>query len=354
MSRKRAYHTLTDQAHEHIVGWHLIGLSDSQIAKITGEIRTTIHSIVKQFDESGQIHKKQKTGNHNHVYSNEVKQLIIDLQATDNTLRLIDIQQALDLVTIGKTPSLMTIWRVLQAAGFTTKQLELHAAPRNTHFMKEKRKEWCERVGKELNPNTTIFIDETPFSFCITRRRGRSIKGTPAITTTPQIRGKNHSVIAAISPVSGLLYFEIKVTEPDSVFIRKRSSKKKKTGPKGVTRDVFRTFLINLFHHLPPSSDSPFTFLFDNAQIHLGDIKDLIFQTGYQQQLLPPWSPALNPIEYAFSKWKLAYRTMHVATEGEVDQAIIETATSITPTDCMNWFKHTQTLYAKCAVLEDI
>ena len=192
--------------------------------------------------------------------------------------------------------------------------------------MKERRKEWCESVGKNLRPNTAIFIDETPFSFCITRGRGRSMKGTSAVTTTPQIRGRNHSVIAAISPVFGLFYYEIKLTEPDSVFLtRRKGSKKKKTSPKGVTRDTFRTFLINLFTRLPPSSSTPFTFLFDNARIHLGDIEELIFQTGYRRELLPAWSPALSPIEYTFSKWKLAFRTKHVESEAQVDEAIKET-----------------------------
>lgn len=355
MSRKRAYHTLTDETHERIEGLHTIGLSDTQIAAITHESRTTIHSIVKLFDESGQIRKKHKGGNHNPVHSDQVKQLITQLQEADNTLRLIDIQHSLDLITLDSPPSLATICRVLHAAGFTTKTLELQAAPRNTLIMKQRRKDWCETVGKNLNPNTAIFIDETPFSFCITRGRGRSVKGTRAITTTPQIRGKNHTVIAAISPVSGLLYYEIKLTEPDTAFLtRRKGSKKKKTAPKGVTRDTFRTFLINLFTKLPQSSSTPFTFIFDNARIHLGDIEELIFQAGYQQQLLPAWSPALNPIEYSFSKWKLAFRTKHVESEAQVDEAINETAKSITSTDCMSWFKHTQSLYAKCAALEDI
>ena len=214
-----------------------------------------------------------------------------------------------------------------------------------------------------------MLIDETPFSFCIVRTRGRSRKGKPAIAVTPQIRGKNHSVIAAISPAYGLIHYEIKVTEPDEEFISKRKgSKKKKTGPKGVTRDVFRTFLINLFSHSPfsspaaasssassiPVSSSPLTLVMDNCRIHLGDIGDTIFQTGHTQQLMPAWSPALNPIEYVFSKWKLAYRAHHADSEGAVNEAIRASARSITPTDCLHCFQHTQSLYAKAVAMEDI
>jgi hypothetical protein len=136
------------------------------------------------------------------------------------------------------------------------------------------------------------------------RTRGRSRKGQPAVGVVPAIRGRNRTVIAAISPTRGLLYFEIKVTEPDEEFISKRKgSKKKKTGPKGVTRDIFRNFLIHLSEH-PPLSDhsTTFTLLFDNARIHLGDIQETIFQVGHTQQRLPAWSPELNPIEHIFVK----------------------------------------------------
>lgn len=75
--------------------------------------------------------------------------------------------------------------------------------------------------------NNSIFIDESPFNFCITPTQGRSLKGQPAIVQTPQIKGKNHIVIAAISPQLGLIYYEIKITEPDEEFISKRKGSKK-------------------------------------------------------------------------------------------------------------------------------
>ena len=256
----------------------------------------------------------------------------------------------------GGAPSLNTIWRVLHDAGFTTKALSAHAAPRNTLAKKQKRRDWCRDVGSTLTAATAIFIDESPFSFCITRTRGRSPEGQEAVTTTPAIRGKNHTVIAALSPAHGLVHYEIRVTEPDTEFISKRKgSKKRKTRPKGVTRETFRSFLINMLAKAPFSNSStPFTLLFDNAKIHLGDIADTIFQAGYVQQLLPAYSPALNPIEYAFSKWKLAYRALHPDSEQAVDDAIRSTTPSITPANCHQWFVHTQSLYDKCLAMEDL
>jgi len=74
------------------------------------------------------------------------------------------------------------------------------------------------------------------------------------------------------------------------------------------------------------------------------------------QQLLPSYSPALNPIEYTFSKWKLAFRALHPDSEQAVDDAIRSTAPSITPAHCQQWFvhDHTQSLYGKCLAMEDL
>ncbi len=199
---------------------------------------------------------------------------------------------------------------------------------------------------------------ESPFSFCIMRTRGRSRRGQPAIGVVPAIRGRNHTVIAAISPTRGLVYDEIKVTEPDEEFISKRKgSAKKKTAPRGVTREIFRQFLIHLFARSPFSDSSTrFTLLIDHARIHKGDIDETIFQAGHSLlQYLAAWSPELNPIEYAFSKWKMAYRALFPATEEAVDEAIKCSATALTPTDyCLHYFEHTQSLYARAVSMEDL
>jgi transposase len=367
--RKRKYHTLSNDGRAAVVHLRDAGASWQQVTALMGVPRSTAHSIVKVQKEEGRSHKRHKGGNHTPVISDDVKRCITALQDADSSLTLRDIHALLDETFFGRAPSLNTIWRVEKEAGFTTKQQSTHAAPRNTLITKERRREWCISVGRSLTPDGSVFIDETPFSFCITRTRGRSRRGQPAITTAPQIRGKNHSVIAAISPSYGLLYYEIKVTEPDEEFISKRKgSKKKKTGPRGVTREVFRNFLINLFSRPPftdsassasPSSSVPvsstsLTLVMDNCRIHLGDINDTIFQTGHIQQLMPAWSPALNPIEYIFSKWKLAYRAHHADSESAVDEAIRASANTITPADCLHCFKHTQSLYANAVAMEDL
>lgn len=260
------------------------------------------------------------------------------------------------LLTPGLHLSLSSIHRILQEQEFTTKHMQPYANDRNTDTTKRKRKEWVDTIGNQLKADTAIFIDETPFSMVMMRGRGRSRKGVPALGVVPAIRGKNHSVIAAISPVFGLVHYQIKVTEADEEFISKRKgSKKKKTAPRGVTKDVFRMFVIELMHRLSVlAPGQAFMLLLDNAKIHKGDISDVIWQTGHTCEYLPPWSPELDPIEYVFGKWKLAYRVHYPPTEEAVDPAIIESAKSITPANCLRAFEHTQSLYSVCRQLGDL
>ena len=300
----------------------------------------------------GRTAKKPRGGAHNRQYGGDVRDAIVSAQESDAVLRLQDIRDTVQR-DHRNVPSIPSISRILLQEGYTTKKVQQYANDRSTPATKEKRAVWCRDVGSTLT-DTAIFVDETPFSFCIMRTRGRSRKGETAVGVVPGIHGRNHSVIAAMSPSHGLVYYEIKVTQPEEEFVRKRSSKKKKTGPRGVTRDVFRMFLINLLALPLFNSGTEFTILFDNARIHQGDIDETIFQAGHHHQFLAAWSPELNPIEYMFSKWKLAYRVLYPATEEAVDEAIKQSASVIKPQDCKKYFEHTQHLYARALAHQDL
>jgi transposase len=355
-SRKRKHVECSDDLRAIIVRLRRGGHTWSEVEQMTSVPQSTLRSILQVYEQQGRTHKKKRGGNLKHIITDAVRECVITAQEGDAVLRLQDLATRVTNTLHLPPPSLSTMCRILQRAGFTTKKVEQYANDRNTPVTKAKRAAWCRDVGPTLQPDTAIFIDESPFSFCIMRTRGRSRKGQPAIGVVPAIRGRNHTVIAAISPTRGLVHYEIKVTEPDEEFISKRKgSAKKKTGPRGVTREIFRQFIINLFAR-SPFSDSPtrFTLLCDNARIHKGDIDETIFQAGHSLQYLAAWSPELNPIEYAFSKWKLAYRALFPATEETVDEAIQSSAAQLTPQDCLHYFQHTQSMYAKAVNMEDL
>jgi transposase len=354
--RKRKYHTHSDDVRACVLKLRAEGWTWQQIVHKTSVPQATAQRWVQQHEQQGRVSKLPRGGSHHCVYSAAVRAQAVSAQEQDAALRLTDLREQLTLPPGSPQPSLRTVLRWLESAGFTTKHMQQYATQRSSDSTKEKRRAWVQEVGERLTADTAVFIDESPFSMTLMRGRGRSKKGVPALGVVPAIRGKNHSVIAAISPSAGLLHFHIHTTQPDDEFVSKRKgSKKKKTGPRGVTRDIFRSFLLELLA-LPffSATSTKRTLLYDHAKIHKGDIPDVIFSSGHTPQPLSPWSPELNPIEYAFSTWKFAYRVHYPPDEASVDPAIRASAASITPANCLHWFEHTKHLYASCLALEDL
>lgn len=54
-----------------------------------------------------------------------------------------------------------------------------------------------------------VFIDESAFDINIRSSHGRSIRGTPAVMTTPLTRAESHSILGAISAV-GVINIDVK------------------------------------------------------------------------------------------------------------------------------------------------
>lgn len=354
--RKRKQVTHSDEMRQRVIDLRARGDSWAQIEAATGVVGSTARSICASVDAEGHLVKKQRGGHHRSVVSAAVREHVVSVQDGDAALRLQDLADAVQRDLHTAPPSLPTLSRILSEAGFTTKHLQQYADDRNTAATKQKRQQWVRDVGRALKAESGVFIDESPFSMTLIRRRGRSRRGQPALGVVPAIRGKNHTVIAAISPTLGLVHYQIHVTQPSEEFVSKRKgSKKKKMGPKGVTRDIFRGFIVDLLAKLAAAAPGRrFTLLYDNARIHKGDISDVIFGAGHASQALAPWSPELNPIEYAFSTWKFTYRVHYPASEEAVNDAIRESAASITPAKCQHYFNHTRSLYDACEALEDL
>lgn len=49
-----------------------------------------------------------------------------------------------------------------------------------------------------------VFIDESAFDINIKPSCGRAARGTPAVTTTPTIRAKSHSILETISIIGAV------------------------------------------------------------------------------------------------------------------------------------------------------
>ena len=79
----------------------------------------------------------------------------------------------------------------------------------------------------------------------------------------------------------------------------------------------------------------------DNLSAHkVAGIRELMAARGAQLVYLPPYSPDLNPIEQAWSKFKQFLRTAKARTAEALDQAITEALKTITADNAQAWFRH--------------
>lgn len=215
------------------------------------------------------------------------------------------------------SPAPRTIRDILKRNNFTFKIMTNRVERYNTDATKHARFRYVHDIALPLfTPQNTVFIDESGFSSQHHRSKGWSRKGTPAFHHTKTVRGVNHSVIAAISPVHGLVHYKLKRTEKNEEY---------KT--EGVGEEVFVEFTRQLLSKNIFKQRSTFYFvIMDNVGFHRSPDVVKLYNARHHHVLLPPYSPFLNPIELIFSQWKQLYKKEMHRDDEEVVAAIHSSA----------------------------
>lgn len=233
-------------------------------------------------------------------------------QKADCTLKQLqhDLQEELK-VDLSESTILKTLFKL----GFTTKVLRTIPLQRNSPELIEQRKEYAARA-LEFDPKHCLYIDEMPLSCHIHRTLGRSVKGSPAAIKQRGSKSRNTTVIAAISPHYGLVHFNYHLGGTDG--------------------DRFKNFMLELMSKEPVKSGS-FLFLMDNSPVHSsGVVKDCFTGTKRKQtqMFIPPYSPSLNAIEFAFSVWSNKIKQTYTNDQVSLGEAIEKGSELVTDTKC--------------------
>lgn len=102
--------------------------------------------------------------------------------------------------------------------------------------------------------------------------------------------------------------------------------------------DVFEAFLEQV---LCPKLRRGDVVVMDNLSVHKVDrVRELIEGAQARLLYLPPYSPDLNPIEKAWSKFKQFLRSAKARTAEALDQAVTAALQTISPDDAKAWFRH--------------
>lgn len=173
------------------------------------------------------------------------------------------------------------------------------------------------QVIQKIRVEDLVFIDEAGINLAMTRLYARALRGHRATATKPSARGKNVTMVGAISlqgVVTALTYLG---------------------GTDGLT---FKTFIEKaLLSQLWEGA----CVVMDNFSSHkVEGVRELIESVGAQLIYLPPYSPDFSPIENFWSKVKQHIRSVAARTAEALDKAITEAFEAVSLEDIRHWFTY--------------
>ena len=214
----------------------------------------------------------------------------------------------------GVKASVGTIWTVLDRCRLTFKKKTVHASEQDRPDVHKQREEWFE--GQlDLDPAKLVFIDETWASTNMAPRYGWAPKRERLRVGIPHGHWKRTTFVAALR-LTGL------------------------TAPMALDGSINgASFLDYVKRVLAPTLTPGDVVIADNLSSHKSDrVAQAIKAVGAKIRFLPPYSPDLNPIENAFSKFKSLLRRAAERSVGALQQTIMRLAETFTPNECANFF----------------
>lgn len=187
---------------------------------------------------------------------------------------------------------------------------------------------------REIPVKNLVFLDEAGVNLALIRLYARAPKGKRARGSRPHRRGKNVSMISAIS-LKGIvtslnLCGSIDGLTFEAFVLRKLIPKLWKGAVQSLSAQVASSDACSLS-----------CCVWDNYSIHKGqEIEKAIEKAGAKLIYLPPYSPDFNPIENCWSKIKSILRSIGARTYRDLDLAIAYAHSQISLKDIRNWFAH--------------
>jgi transposase len=180
----------------------------------------------------------------------------------------------------------------------------------------EARRQWsAEQLS--LDPDCVVFIDETWAKTNMTRTYGRSLRGERLVESVPYGRWETTTFLGAMRSTGFVAPLCVEGAINGALF-----------------RAWVEQHLVNV---LRPGD----VVVMDNLSSHKGaGIIAAIESVGATVRYLPPYSPDLNPIELAFSKFKKLLRDGAERTTEKLWQLCGQVLDLFTENECRNYLKH--------------
>jgi transposase len=182
--------------------------------------------------------------------------------------------------------------------------------------VQEQRRVWREQQ-LNLPIQRLVFIDETALRTNLTRRSGRAPCGQRVLGYVPYGHWKTTTFISALR--------HDRLTAPMVV-------------DGAMTGAIFQAYLQQVL--LPTLQDGDLVVM-DNLACHKSvRVSQLLESVGARACYLPPYSPDLNPIELAYSKFKALLRGMQIREVEQLWQTSGKLLERFNGHECQNYLRH--------------
>jgi transposase len=170
---------------------------------------------------------------------------------------------------------------------------------------------------QHVNADDYVFVDEISTHLAFTPLYARAPRGQRAIGHAPRNRGRNITLIAALTSTSLTADF---------------------TFEGSLDSTVLKVYVSRV---LIPTLGATKTIIWDRLSVHLNaGVVALLEQAGHRVVPLPAYSPDLNPIEKSFSKLKAFLRRAAARTREALDEAIALGRERVSASDVAGWFRY--------------
>jgi transposase len=196
------------------------------------------------------------------------------------------------------------------------KKKTLIALEQQREDIAEARRQWASEQ-LSIEPDRVVFIDETWAKTNLTRTYGRSPRGARLVARVPYARWETTTFLGAMRSTG--------FVAPLCV-------------DGAINGDLFRAWVEQ---HLVKSLRPGDVVVMDNLSSHkTPGVVAAIEAVGAQVRYLPPYSPDLNPIELAFSKFKKLLRDGAQRTTEKLWQLCGKVLDLFTESECRNYLRH--------------
>ncbi|XP_065663288.1 uncharacterized protein LOC136085775 [Hydra vulgaris] len=170
-----------------------------------------------------------------------------------------------------------TISRKLKRSDLSRKRVVHVPEERNSTRIINARYAFASEING-ISDEKLIYLDETGFNVHTNSTCGYSLRGAPAILQSPANRGKNVSLICAVSTMGVLAY---------------------ETENGGWNADSFCTFITTMMAPAIRNANvEALVLVMDNCKFHWSlSVRQILASHGIAIKYLPAYTPQLNPIE---------------------------------------------------------